>query len=426
MNVFLHKELSRTTSCLLFLLTFFSPNLGFAERESAGYLVGGKPANKNTYRAALLTSEAVEFIKKGANDRAIGKLKLATVLAPDWSSSHGVLGILYARKGLNDQALVELKLAVKSKDAPAHCFEELATFYQTMGDLDAAIHTYQELQKRFGDDASVQKRTEVILKMLERERERRQKSTGSSKGSDASKTDYLQDALESGFHRWSDKHMPLKVFIDPNGDPEEPEAESDFFPGEKIKKHSARNDNVLKSSFYDWAKALNQKVNFIFVNDSEKADIRCHWTNDPKKLGDGTENGETLVRMAGETLVSAEMNIRERETEGAFPFSENLVTTTCRHEVGHALGLTGHSPNPQDVMFFSVPLADVERKISGRDAATMMKIYSRPMAPQYIVLDFLLKPVNALLAGALAVFLVLFVFALVKSRKSKSKKGKRS
>jgi predicted Zn-dependent protease len=55
-----------------------------------------------------------------------------------------------------------------------------------------------------------------------------------------------------------------------------------------------------------------------------------------------------------------------------------FMLATARHELGHALGLWGHSPSPQDVMYF----AQVAQgpAISPRDLNTLRRLYQTPTA----------------------------------------------
>lgn len=377
------------------------------ESERVRYTVQGKAVSKNVYKAAMLVNESITLIKQNAYDRGLGKLKHAILIAPELSQSYIYMGVIYARQDRNKDAIAQLKKAVQCKDAPALAYATLATLYQTVGDLDGAIDTFKKMRSKFSTDADLSVRSEKIVELLERERDRRKEATGSSKGSQTP-GDYLQDALQAGFHKWSLFRMPLKVYIQPTQD---------------VEGYTPHYDDLLHQAFYDWSRALKGKLSFVFVDNPEKADIECHWTNDPSELGDGTENGETRIKFIGETIVSATMALRAKEPEGGFPFSENLVLTTCIHEAGHALGLSGHSPDPQDVMFFSVPLADVERKVSERDKNTMLKIYTRQQAPQYVLIDFLVNPVNSALVG-LATFLLILIGIIV-PRLAKQKRKKR-
>src|SRR5262249_32317709 len=51
-----------------------------------------------------------------------------------------------------------------------------------------------------------------------------------------------------------------------------------------------------------------------------------------------------------------------------------LVEKICLHEMGHALGMNGHSPNSRDVMYSSANLDD-KPVLSERDKNTIRKLY---------------------------------------------------
>ena len=56
--------------------------------------------------------------------------------------------------------------------------------------------------------------------------------------------------------------------------------------------------------------------------------------------------------------------------------ADEVTLSVARHELGHAIGLWGHSPNPNDIMYFSqVSKAPL---ISSRDLQTLHRVYSQP------------------------------------------------
>jgi len=56
--------------------------------------------------------------------------------------------------------------------------------------------------------------------------------------------------------------------------------------------------------------------------------------------------------------------------------SGTFVRSAVRHEFGHALGIWGHSPNPDDVMF-AAQVAEPGH-VSARDINTLLRVYEQP------------------------------------------------
>jgi hypothetical protein len=109
--------------------------------------------------------------------------------------------------------------------------------------------------------------------------------------------------------------------------------------------------------------------------------------------------------------------------------TENNIVNTCRHELGHALGIGWHSADPNDVMYFSAIFADKEKEISNRDAATLAKLYATPLSLAAAYADFVRCSENQKkffpLAG-LGIFILGFALLILQmTRKSKSNKKRR-
>jgi predicted Zn-dependent protease len=57
--------------------------------------------------------------------------------------------------------------------------------------------------------------------------------------------------------------------------------------------------------------------------------------------------------------------------------TDNTIRSAALHEAGHALGLFGHSPNPQDARFFSGRIKDEKPVLTARDSKTLLRLYSQ-------------------------------------------------
>lgn len=64
------------------------------------------------------------------------------------------------------------------------------------------------------------------------------------------------------------------------------------------------------------------------------------------------------------------------QSKNGKPFAQNKIYGILLHEIGHVLGIAGHSPNDSDLMSaYSETIT-----ISARDIATLNKIYQSPNA----------------------------------------------
>jgi hypothetical protein len=176
--------------------------------------------------------------------------------------------------------------------------------------------------------------------------------------------DYLADVVGEGMYQWPADKLPIKVYIAPGND----------VPGFKPQYRE-----MMEKSFSTWQSATNGRISWVKVNDRAQANITVDWTNGVHERPEGTEAGKTstMTRLNTETNVGtiygARMQILTRLPEREFADEE--VQKTCLHEAGHALGIQGHSPYRDDIMFYAVSPTQ-KPYLTSRDGATMTRLYS--------------------------------------------------
>ena len=168
--------------------------------------------------------------------------------------------------------------------------------------------------------------------------------------------------------------MPLMVFI-----------EQTYWHADNVSSHSLPDLNasmreyisILKGSFLDWEAASDGLISVKFVDNANQAEIICSWSDDPAKFKDSNEAAKTKLYRDQFGLQRGEIQFLIRLGDYAgLPVTNNQLRATSLHEIGHILGVTGHSQNPGDVMYFSAPLKNTWLEISKRDKNTLLRIYS--------------------------------------------------
>ena len=90
-----------------------------------------------------------------------------------------------------------------------------------------------------------------------------------------------------------------------------------------------------------------------------------------------TSNGRIRSAQATPKVYCAGDRLTHRFTIQISPSqTSRYIQAATRHELGHALGIWGHSENPQDVMYKAQVSQPPE--ISARDIQTLKKIYEQP------------------------------------------------
>ena len=184
---------------------------------------------------------------------------------------------------------------------------------------------------------------------------------------------------------------------------------------------------AAKEGFKEWEKASDNRVKFEYITMPAKADIQVKWTEEfedfpwkptlqkedisaekermkYRKAGAALQVGSVLALLAGALVppvgivgavgsslaspylqykgtkiekLSPDLKIATRVTEGLTDEAAKArIKQMATHQMGHAIGVYGHSLDPNDIMFGNFTVI----KLSERDINTIKEIY-KPKEP---------------------------------------------
>lgn len=344
------------------------------------YLAEGRLISSEEYKAMLLASQAYEMMKQEKYRLAVDLLNKALDEYPDLASAHTNIGLALCRMGKNDQAIGHLKTAIALDPDRSAPWLNLASGFQNEGRLKESLETYNEYLKRFPKDSLASKARELTKHLQEEINEQDAVEKQMIAGKNQGQNDYLPYTITNGTLKWTDDKMPIKVYM---------------ANGKNVPGYQAQYEGLLLDAFRQWSDASKGKIKFEFVNKPELANVDCLWSNDVSQVGSSTEGGEAQISWTEGGIDHAKIVLLTLDPTPDSPLSQNQMRAVCLHEVGHALGLIGHSPRTGDIMYCSMPSAESKPAISGRDGETLCHLY----APDVVIA---LKPKSGLrqVAGA--------------------------
>lgn len=176
---------------------------------------------------------------------------------------------------------------------------------------------------------------------------------------------YIEDAIPGGdVVRWNLSASPITYYI---------EATSDV-PSNYI--------DIVEKSFQKWQRASNSLVTFNKTEEKDKANITVFFVDRPQSNYSMNSNEEYNVGLAtpiikDEKLQQIKIELLKKNNLGSY-FTPRAFSTVTTHEIGHALGIWGHSINRNNIMFYSADrdMGTYEVFISQEDVNTLKLLYS--------------------------------------------------
>lgn len=299
-------------------------------------------------------NDAAQLLNSGQPAEAARKYEIVVKALPNLGVVHYNYGVALGKMGRWAESTQELEKASQLDPSNDAVVFNLGTTYQLAGKYNEALETYKKYLNLFPNGAFA-KRVSQQLKQLQTEVNRAHGQ--SSSGQD----NYLSEAMLGRGSRWDASSMPLSVFIEKGS----AEGYRDEFT------------EILKQSFLDWQAASQGRLSIKFVDKAKDALIRCSWTDNLRDLTSPVEGGKAEISQNQQgKIVKAEILLLTSNKKLYNAFSVDYMKHVCMHEIGHALGLVGHSSGPEDMMFAAANPEAATTALSDRDKKTIFMLYS--------------------------------------------------
>ncbi|HEY9676430.1 MAG TPA: tetratricopeptide repeat protein [Drouetiella sp.] len=360
----MNSSLGKISIANLMLLLSVAITGGAFAQTGEHYMMDGKPVPRSYFEAGPFLTEGTNLLRANRNQEAAEKLKQAIAIAPDFAEAHHNYALALAKLGDTPDAIDQLNQALRLKPSLETGWLSLGGLYQSSGNVDEAIKIYKSFLTRFPtskDAPKISSLVQGLQKEFSAETTSTVRTLGMTAPSNPSPKDYLGDVTRQGTMRWPSERLPIKVYMR---------------AGVGVPGFQPKYAEIVQQSFKDWSAASGGELSFKFVPAAAQSDVEVSWTNNPAKLANRAEAGEARLSSNSAGIVHCTIQFCTVPLMPGISITPNRIRMISLHEIGHALGLTGHTTNPDDAMFYSTLLADKWRNLTERDAHTITRLYA--------------------------------------------------
>jgi len=286
-------------------------------------------------------------MKKILFSLAVIILSTATVFAGDYY----VVGVDCFNKGLYEKATKSLEIAVRQNPKNVNARYYLAQSYLQQKRVSDAENQYNRIIF-LAPSSDASRLSEKGLSFIAQARAGIKIAAPTVDDLARYKDNYLDYVMTNGdgLIKWAS--FPVKVYIEPK-----------------------KQQQTCKNAFLQWENKTNKLVSFTFV--PNVADAQIILTFKDKLETSGTKEnyiaGVSKPYYQGNNIAKSEIKILTIDPATGGDIEDSFVFFAALHEIGHSLGMKGHSPNDKDIMYAKSSTAKTE--LTQRDINTINLFY---------------------------------------------------
>ncbi len=177
---------------------------------------------------------------------------------------------------------------------------------------------------------------------------------------------YIINAIDgSKVTRWNSEKMPIKLYIERSTGVE---GYRDYYY------------SMAEKAMKDWVNSAHGNLlSYVIVTDPTQANIQLYFVGEiMKKTGKNFIAGLATPHVKQHLLHYYDVKITAVKPPDKRSFTEKEIYRTILHELGHALGIRGHSSNKSDIMYAGVESnpKHLDAGLSERDVNTITLLYT--------------------------------------------------